>query len=252
MTGTTPEQRARANIDRLLEQAGWSLQGVVALNPFASRGVAVREFPLRHGHGFADYLLYVDGRAAGVVEAKPAGHTLTGVESQSGKYGDGLPDTLPYYVRPCRSCTTALALRPGSPTASIPSRAAGTSSHSIRRRLLRSGWEHPYRRGNLDNGKSPVPRQAIRRLTACGEGWPRCRRWTAPTSGRCRRRPYATRRTLPRRLQNNPTKNSRTANAVSSYTCNAAALLHLLPSVITSVVHDHAAPVVNVQRKGPR
>ena len=84
MTGTTPEQRARANIDRLLEQAGWSLQGVVALNPFASRGVAVREFPLRHGHGFADYLLYVDGRAAGVVEAKPAGHTLTGVESQSG------------------------------------------------------------------------------------------------------------------------------------------------------------------------
>ena len=89
MTGTTLEQRARANIDRLLEQAGWSLQDVVALNPFASRGVAVREFPLRHGHGFADYLLYVDGRAAGVVEAKPPGHTLTGVESQSGKYGDG-------------------------------------------------------------------------------------------------------------------------------------------------------------------
>ena len=100
MTGTTPEQRARANIDRLLEQAGWSVQDVGALNVHATRGVAVREFPLMHGHGFADYLLYVDGRAAGVVEAKPEGHTLTGVESQSGKYGDGLPDTLPYYVRP--------------------------------------------------------------------------------------------------------------------------------------------------------
>ncbi len=76
------------------------MQDVAALNVHAARGVAVREFPLLHGHGFADYLLYVDGRAAGVVEAKPAGHTLTGVEAQSGKYGDGLPDTLPYYVRP--------------------------------------------------------------------------------------------------------------------------------------------------------
>ncbi len=62
--------------------------------------VAVREFPLRSGHGTADYLLYVDGRAAGVAEAKPEGHTLTGVEAQSGKYGAGLPDNLPYYIRP--------------------------------------------------------------------------------------------------------------------------------------------------------
>ena len=100
MTGSTPEQRARANIDRLLEQAGWAVQDVGALNVHAARGVAVREFPLMYSHGFADYLLHVDGRAAGVVEAKPEGHTLTGVESQSGKYGDGLPDTLPDYVRP--------------------------------------------------------------------------------------------------------------------------------------------------------
>ena len=100
MTSTTPEQRARAHIDRLLEQAGWLVQDMAALNVHAARGVAVREFPLRSGHGFADYLLYVDGRAAGVVEAKPEGHTLTGVEAQSEKYGDGLPDALPYYVRP--------------------------------------------------------------------------------------------------------------------------------------------------------
>ena len=100
MTGTTPEQRARANIDRLLELSGWAVQDLAALNVQAARGVAVREFPLRSGHGTADYLLYVDGRAAGVVEAKPAGHTLTGVEAQSGKYGAGLPDNLPCYVRP--------------------------------------------------------------------------------------------------------------------------------------------------------
>ena len=100
MTSATPEQRARANIDRLLEQAGWAVQDLAALNVHAGRGVAVREFPLRSGHGTADFLLYVDGRAAGVVEAKAEGYTLTGVEAQSGKYGAGLPDNLPCYARP--------------------------------------------------------------------------------------------------------------------------------------------------------
>jgi type I restriction enzyme R subunit len=100
MTSSTPEQRARANIDRLLKMAGWAVQDLAALNVHAARGVAVREFSLRLGHGTADYLLYVDGWAAGVVEAKPEGFTLTGVESQSGKYGAGLPDNLPAYVRP--------------------------------------------------------------------------------------------------------------------------------------------------------
>ena len=97
---TTPEIQARSNIDRLLRLAGWVVQNVGALNVRAARGVAVREFPLRAGHGTADYLLYLDGRAAGVVEAKPVGHTLTGVETQSAKYGSGLPDNLPCYVRP--------------------------------------------------------------------------------------------------------------------------------------------------------
>ena len=96
----TPEQKAREQIDRLLEQAGWAVQDVHSLNLSAARGVAVREFGLKPGHGTADYLLYVDGKAAGVVEAKPAGYTLTGVETQSGKYSDGLPDTLPAHRKP--------------------------------------------------------------------------------------------------------------------------------------------------------
>ena len=100
MTIETPERRARANIDRLLTLADWAVQNLAALNVHAARGVAVREFPLRPGHGTADYLLYVDGRAVGVVEAKPQGHTLIGVEAQSGRYGTGLPDNLPYYIRP--------------------------------------------------------------------------------------------------------------------------------------------------------
>lgn len=43
------------------------------------------------GHGRADYLLYVDRRAVGVIEAKPEGTTLSGVQWQSAMYAEGLP-----------------------------------------------------------------------------------------------------------------------------------------------------------------
>ena len=95
-----PEQQARENIDRLLIQAGWAIQNAGAINLYESAGVAVREFSLKPGHGSADYLLYVNRRAAGIVEAKPEGHTLVGVETQSEKYSAGLPDILPAYRRP--------------------------------------------------------------------------------------------------------------------------------------------------------
>ena len=96
----TPEQQARTNIDQLLEQAGWSVQDADSVNLYASSGVAVREFSLKSGHGKADYLLYVNQKAAGVVEAKPEGSTLTGVEVQSEKYSTGLPDNLPAHRHP--------------------------------------------------------------------------------------------------------------------------------------------------------
>ena len=96
----SPEQQSRVNIDRMLEQSGWAVQDSGSINLYASGGVAVREFSLKPGHGTADYLLYVDRQAAGVVEAKPEGHPLTGVEVQSGKYSAGLPDDLPANLRP--------------------------------------------------------------------------------------------------------------------------------------------------------
>ena len=96
----TPEQQARVTIDNLLQQAGWAVQNTGSVNLYASTGVAVREFRLKPGHGQADYLLYVGRKAAGVVEAKPVGRTLTGVELQSEKYGAGLPDNLPAHRRP--------------------------------------------------------------------------------------------------------------------------------------------------------
>src|SRR5574341_510267 len=97
---TTPEDLARQEIDRLLTQAGWVVCDPDSANIVAHRGLAIRAFPLKSGHGFADYLLYVDGRAAGVIEAKAHGTTLTGVEVQSAKYTSGLPDTLPAWERP--------------------------------------------------------------------------------------------------------------------------------------------------------
>lgn len=84
----TPEQRARQQIDHLLRQAGWAVQDREQMNLFAGRGVAVREAHLQTG--FADYLLFVDGKALGVVEAKKVGVPLSGVETQSGRYAVGL------------------------------------------------------------------------------------------------------------------------------------------------------------------
>ena len=85
------EARARALIDRQLGAAGWLVQDRKSLNLFAARGVAVREVTLKPGHGRADYLLYVDQVVVGVIEAKPEGALLSGVEWQSATYAEGLP-----------------------------------------------------------------------------------------------------------------------------------------------------------------
>jgi type I restriction enzyme R subunit len=95
-----PEKRARQSIDELLTAAGWQVQDRKQANLMAGRGVAIREFPLKSGHGFADYMLYVDGSALGVIEAKKDGVPLTGVELQTSRYSEGLPDDLPAFRRP--------------------------------------------------------------------------------------------------------------------------------------------------------
>ena len=130
----SPEERPRVNIDRLLTAAGWDVQDRSRANLGATVGVAVREFPLTTGE--ADYLLFVDRKAIGGVEAKPEGTTLSGVELQSGKYSVGLPERLPAWHRPYPSSTRAPASKRSSPTASIPSRAAGGSLPSTDRETL--------------------------------------------------------------------------------------------------------------------
>ena len=95
----TPEQKAGDEIDERANAAGWLVQEREDLDLTAGRGIAVCEFPMKSGFGFADYLLYLDRKAVGAVEAKAEG-TLTGVEAQSAKYAAGLPENLPAHRRP--------------------------------------------------------------------------------------------------------------------------------------------------------
>ena len=69
----TPEDRARREIDADLTAAGWLVQDRDSLDLTACRGIAVRGFPMKPGFGFADYLLYLDRKAVGAVEAKAHG-----------------------------------------------------------------------------------------------------------------------------------------------------------------------------------
>ncbi|GGM53504.1 type III restriction endonuclease subunit R [Micromonospora sonchi] len=63
-------------------------------NLFAGQGVVIREVIMAKGHGRVDYLLYVDQRAVGLIEAKPQGTPLSGVEWQSALYATGLPPSV--------------------------------------------------------------------------------------------------------------------------------------------------------------
>ncbi|MFN0067654.1 MAG: helicase, partial [Limisphaerales bacterium] len=92
MPDLTPEQRARQQIDAQLAACGWVVQDFKAVDLSAGRGIALREVPLKTGP--CDYLLLVDRKALGVIEAKKVGTTLSIVAEQSGRYASGLPDFL--------------------------------------------------------------------------------------------------------------------------------------------------------------
>ncbi|MHA7852891.1 hypothetical protein [Roseovarius sp.] len=65
----TPEQLARDQIDERLRASGWCVQAKNAIDFNAGLGVAVREYQTDIGP--ADYVLFADRQAVGVVEAKP-------------------------------------------------------------------------------------------------------------------------------------------------------------------------------------
>lgn len=84
----TPEQKARDQIDELLFQSGWIVQSKTEIDFSAGLGVAVREYQTDVGP--ADYILFVDRKPVGIVEAKRAeeGLHLVVHEDQTTGYAD--------------------------------------------------------------------------------------------------------------------------------------------------------------------
>ncbi len=81
-----PEQIARDRIDKMLMDAEWTVQSKSKVDLSASQGVAVREYQTDVGP--ADYVLFVNRKPVGIIEAKreEEGHRLTVVEEQSKDY----------------------------------------------------------------------------------------------------------------------------------------------------------------------
>ena len=88
MINQTPEQVTRDKIDEMLKASGWKVQKKYAIDFNAGLGIAVREYQTVVGP--ADYVLFVDKKAVGVIEAKreEAGQNITTVEDQTGGYAN--------------------------------------------------------------------------------------------------------------------------------------------------------------------
>ena len=88
MTNQNPEQIARDNIDKQLIACGWIIQDKKKFNLAAGLGIAIREYQTDIGP--ADYVLFVDKKAVGIIEAKreEEGVRLTTVEEQSSQYAN--------------------------------------------------------------------------------------------------------------------------------------------------------------------
>ncbi|EMF80379.1 type III restriction enzyme, res subunit [Leptospira weilii serovar Topaz str. LT2116] len=101
MTNQSPEQLSRDLIDKRLIQSGWIIQDKKSVHLGANLGIAVREYNTDVGP--ADYVLFVDRKPVGLIEAKreEEGYRLTAVEEQSKEYAQAKlkylnNDPLPY------------------------------------------------------------------------------------------------------------------------------------------------------------
>lgn len=88
MLNQNPEQIARDNIDKQLLACGWIIQDKKKFNLAAGLGIAIREYQTDIGP--ADYVLFVDKKPVGIIEAKreEEGVRLTSVEDQSSQYAN--------------------------------------------------------------------------------------------------------------------------------------------------------------------
>ena len=81
-----------------MKAAGWTIQHFKKANIYGAKGVAVEFFPI--GKEEADYVLFINGEACGIIEAKKKGVTLVGKEPQSNKYAQKFPEDFSYIELP--------------------------------------------------------------------------------------------------------------------------------------------------------
>lgn len=93
-TNLTPEQKARKIIDSLFSAAGWEVVSRDSYSPIIS-AAAIEEGLLNHNLE-ADYLLFINGMAVGVLEAKKEDYNIDcdKVKTQAENYVRNVP---PFY-----------------------------------------------------------------------------------------------------------------------------------------------------------
>lgn len=96
----TPEEKARVKIDQMFEDAGWKVVDRDAYSPTIT-AAAIRE-ALLLGNNEADYLLFINGKAVGVLEAKREEIDVSSgiVKEQAVRYTRYAPQSYPSYGRP--------------------------------------------------------------------------------------------------------------------------------------------------------
>ena len=95
-----PEERARVKIDQMFKDAGWKVVDRDFYTPTLT-AAAIREGLLK-GNREADYFLFINGMAVGVLEAKRKEVDVTSdiVCDQAEMYARGVPDCYKAYSRP--------------------------------------------------------------------------------------------------------------------------------------------------------
>ncbi|MCJ1680779.1 DEAD/DEAH box helicase family protein [Streptomyces sp. APSN-46.1] len=155
------EVQAREAIDAMLRASGWTIQDRDQINPGEDRGVAVREFTLATGR--ADYVLYIDGRIVGVIEAKREGDHLSSAVEQNDRYAAGVlkenrlavwREAEPFAFRYATTGTETYFINRLDPDA------RSREVFSFHRPETVAGW---MRRGD-ENRAAPTFRAALRRL----------------------------------------------------------------------------------------
>lgn len=96
----TPEEKARQKIDRMFSDAGWD---VINREEYSAgmTAVAIRE-GLLQGNKEADYFLFLNGKAVGVLEAKREEVDITAqsVSEQAEDYARSVPSCYPAFSNP--------------------------------------------------------------------------------------------------------------------------------------------------------